>query len=249
MAQLSAIVFIWLVWLAAYYIEGNEFVVPSFWATMKSFGGLLISAGFWSALGYTMLTALAAFAISYLLAAICAAAATLSKFAAEFLKPIIGFLRTLPTLAIVLVLLVWTTPRAAPIIVTVLVLFPLIFSQLTAAIGGVGDDLKEVCRVYKIPPRDRLLKVYLPLAAPPVLAQTGANYSLGLKVMISAEVLAATRSSYGVLMQTARLYADMPSLMALTLAAVIVGAVLNIGLSQFSRLTDKWTKKEGGDAN
>lgn len=239
----------WLVWLVAYFAEGNEFVVPSFLATMESLGDLFATAGFWSALGYTMLTALAAFAISYLLAAICAAAATVSEFADGFLKTVIGFLRALPTLAIVLVLLVWTTPRAAPIIVSVFVLFPLIFSQLTAAIGGVGDDLKEVCKVYKISPRDRLLKVYLPLAAPPVLAQTGANYSLGLKVMISAEVLAATRQSYGMLMQTARLYADMPSLMALTLAAVIVGAVINISLSQFSRLTDKWAKKEGGDAN
>lgn len=248
-ASVTAIVFMWLVWIIAYYAEGNELVIPSFWDTMKNLGGLLVSAKFYGALGYTMLTALSAFAISYLIAGLCAAAASLSKFAREFLRPIIGFLRTLPTLAIVLLLLVWTTPRTAPIIVTVLVLFPMIYAQLSAAIGGVGEDIKEMCRFYKIPPRDRLFKVYLPLAAPPVLSQTGANYSLGLKIMISAEVLASTRSSYGVLMQTARLYTDIPSLMALTIAAVIVGAILDIGLTQLSRLTDKWNKKEGGNEN
>ena len=249
LASVAAIVFMWLIWLIAYYAEGNDLVIPSFSATMKSLGALLVSAKFYRALGYTMLTALASFVISYFLAGICAAAATLSKFAREFLKPVIGFLRTLPTLAVVLVLLIWTSPRSAPIIVTVLVLFPIVYAELTASIDGIGGDIKEMCSLYKVPPRDRLFKVYLPLAAPPVLAQTGANYSLGLKVMISAEVLASTRYSYGVMMQTARLYSDIPSLMALTLAAVIIGAVLNIALSQFSRFTDRWTRKEGGDAN
>ena len=156
-------------------------------------------------------------------------------------------LRTLPTLAVILLLLIWTTPKVAPVIVPVLVLFPMIYSQITAAVSGIDEGLKEMADVYHISKRDRLFKIYLPCASPNVLSQTGANISLGLKIMISAEVLASTYQSLGNLMQTARLYLDTPRLAALTAAAILIGFIVDIAFSQLARITYKWSRKECGN--
>ena len=90
----------------------------------------------------------------------------------------------------------------------------------------------------------KLFKIYLPLVSPNILSQTGPNVSLGIKIRISAEVLANTYKSLGGLMQEARLYVEMPRLAALTLAAVAAGFIFDIALSQLERVTFKWSRKE-----
>lgn len=169
----------------------------------------------------------------------------LSKTFFAFIKPVAAFLRTLPTLAVVLIFLMWTNPVIAPVAVTVLILFPMIYAQITAAAEGVDEGLLEMARVYGLRKRERLFKIYLPLVSPNILAQTGANLSLGLKIMISSEVLANTYNSLGGLMQTAKLYAEMPRLAALTLVAVFIGLIIDVAMSQFERINYKWSIKEG----
>lgn len=234
----------WLVWLIAYFAVANDYVVPSFTDTMKSLGRLLTEASFWTAFGNSLLRTAEAFVVSFVLAAALSALSTVGRGAAAFLRPVMAFLRTLPTLAVILILLLWTSPLIAPVVVTVLVLFPAVYAQMTAAIGDIDGDLIEMAEVYRVPKRTRLFKIYLPLILPNVLSQSGANISMGLKIMISAEVLAGTYRSLGSLMQNARMYMEIPRLAALTLVAVLLGLVLDVGFSQIARVTDKWRIRE-----
>lgn len=232
------------VWLVAYYSVRNDYVIPSVQDTFKSFGECLISGAFWTAFAFTLLRTALASVLSFLLAVISAVFSVLSKTFAAIFKPLIAVLRALPTLAVALILLIWTSPNTAPVIVTVLVLFPISYSQIMAAIGGIDEGLVEMAEVYNIPRKKRLFKMYLPLILPNILAQTGTNISLGLKVMVSAEVLANTYKSLGGLMQTARLYVEIPRLAALTLTAVLAGLLIELAFSCLERTTFKWNKDE-----
>ena len=193
--SVSAIVLMWLVWIISYYSVKNDYIIPSFSATVKSFFLCFAESGFWIAFCMTALRTFAAFAVSFAAAALFAALSVSFKGASAFLKPIMVFLRTVPTLAVILVLLVWTNPEAAPVAVTFLVLFPMIYSQLTAAADGVDKKLLQMVKVYGIKRSDVIRKIYLPQISVSVFSQTGANISLGLKIMISAEVLSLTYRS------------------------------------------------------
>ena len=243
---LSAFAFftMWLIWLIAYYGVKNDYVIPSFIETVKSFGGCLISADFWTAFALTVLRTAVSFIISFSLAAVLVALGAVFDKINAFIKPFIDVMRTLPTLAVILILLFWTTPAVAPIVVTVLVLFPMIYAQLYTAVSGIDGGVIEMAEVYDITKRERLTKIYLPMISPSVLSQTGANISLGIKVMISAEVLAGTYKSMGGLMQNARVYVDMPRLAALTLIAVLAGLFIDLCFSFAESFTFKWSKKE-----
>ena len=252
-ASVVAVFILLAIWTIAYFTERNDYVLPSVWDTAKSLFAFFATPKFWLSLGYTMLATLAAFAVSFALAAIFVCLCETSKFFSEVIKVIVAFVRTIPTLAAILIILVWASfhavPYVAPAAVTVLVLFPLVFSQLLTALSEIDEGILEACKVYEISKRDVIFKIKLPLCLSPVLAQSGANYSLGLKVMISAEVLAMTRHGYGVLMQTARFYPDIPALAALTLAAVFVGGLVNLALSPLNNFGARWKKKEGGYAD
>lgn len=241
-----AVVAMWIVWIIVYYSVSNDYIIPSFQDTFVSlWRDCLAKGAFWTAFGNTLLRTLLAFIISFIIAAALACLCVLSKKITAFLMPFMVFLRTLPTLAVVLLLLIWTNPRIAPVVVTILVLFPMIHARITASIDGIDGGLRQMLKVYNIPKSQAIVKIYLPLIAPHTIPQIGADISLGLKVMISAEVLASTFKSLGGMMQEARLYIEMPRLAALTLIAVFFGLVVDVAFSQLSRLTYKWSKKEG----
>lgn len=242
----SAIAAMWLVWIIAYHQVKNDYIVPSFWDTVKSLGVLLTEADFWIAFGYTLLRTVEAFAVSFVLAAALAVLSSCSKFVQAFINPVMVFLRTLPTLAVILILLIWTNPKVAPIIVAFLVVFPAVYAQIIAAVGDIDRDLIQMAKVYKISKMNRLFKIYVPLVMPNILSQTGANISLGLKIMISAEVLARTSKSLGSLMYNARLVVEMPRLAALTLVAVFAGLIIDVVFTLLTRILCKW-KVGGGE--
>ena len=244
--SILAVIAMWIVWIIVYYSVKNDYVIPSFQNTFTSIWRDCIAKGaFWTAFGNTFLRTLLAFIISFIIAAALACLCALSKKMAAFIMPFMVFLRTLPTLAVVLILLIWTNPRIAPVIVTVLVLFPMIHARLYTAIDGIDGGIRQMIKVYNIPKNQAIFKIYLPMITPEVLPQTGADISLGLKIMVSAEVLASTFKSLGGMMQDARIYLDMPRLAALTLLTVLVGLAIDIVFSQLSRLTYKWSRKEG----
>lgn len=232
----------WLVWVIAYYGVGNPLIVPSFAEAFSSFSGYLGDGDFWLALLNSLLRTFLAFTVSFALAVLFCVLSLSGGGVKAFLKPIIVFVRTLPTMAVILVIFKLTNGNKtlSPVIVTVLVLFPMIFSQLTAAVQGIDAGVKNMAEVYGVGKKDRLFKIYLPLISPSVFSQTGANISLGLKIMISSEVLVNTARGLGGMMQNSSGVGDAAALAALTLAAVAAGLAIEFSFSFLKKINGRW---------
>lgn len=244
-----AVAVIFAVWQIAYACIKNDYILPGIGQTLSQFFALFGDGSFYVALGNTVARTLISFAASFVMAAAFAAlSAVCAPFKATF-ACIISVVRTLPTMAITLMLLIWSSPRVAPAIVTALVLFPMLYSQFIAAIEVVDGNLLEMAKVYKISRRDKLLKIIAPAVAPEVISQVGAGLSLGLKVMVSAEVLSYTLNSFGGMMQQARLYSQMPLFAALTLMCILVGLLLELLSYLLRKLVGRWQVKEGADVH
>ena len=217
--------FLLVCYFVADAIAGNELLVPAFADVCKQVGKLLVSGGFWAALINTLLRTLLALAISFVLALIFALVAYLLPSFASFFTPVVSALRSLPTLAVLLILFVWWGAGDAPVAVAFLSLFPMLYVSILSALSGVDKDLIEMSRVYNVPLSKRIFQLYLPAAAPYVLRETGAALSFSLKLVVSAEVLVNTFPSMGNLMQEARLY-DIAQLFALVGVTFLLGLLL-----------------------
>ena len=97
-----AIVALWLCWIVAYYGVKNDYVLPSFWDACKEMGRLLVSASFWRAFGNTFLRSFWAFLVSLVLGVVMAIGAHLWSGLRAFFAPIVSVLRTIPTMAVIL---------------------------------------------------------------------------------------------------------------------------------------------------
>lgn len=244
-----AIVFMWLVWFIAYKTIKNEYLVPSFSQTMSALLVLLTESFFWKALFYSLLRTVIAFIISFVLAGLLATLCSVIKNATWFVKTIISIVRTLPTMAI-LVLIIYIlnylklSRAIAPVIVAILVLFPMMFAQFQTAINGVDEGLIKAMKVFRLSPKQKVIKVYLPMVCPPIALHIGSNLSFGIKLIISAEVMSNIFTSLGGLMQTASIYEQIPRLIALTLVAVILGLLIELLAHLATVKAFKWAKSE-----
>lgn len=235
-----AVAVMWGVWVAAYFAVGNEYVVPSFTETMRELGALFASGTFWESFGGTLWRTVAGWLLAFAFAVLFAAAGVASKKFRNFFAPFVSVFRTLPTMAITLMLLIWSTPLVAPVIVTFLMLFPVTYAQLMAAYGEIDPQLFEMARVYGVPRREVLCKIAVPGMLPAVFSQAGPNLSLSLKVTISAEVLVSTFRSLGGMMHEAANYLQVAEMFALTILALLVGGLFEFALHFLTRITARW---------
>ena len=183
-----AIVFLFAVWWVAYLSVGNDLLIPPLSDSLKEMGALFGKGVFWKALLSTLWRAVIAFVFSFLLAVIFAVIAYLYPSFGQFFAPIVSVLRSMPVLAVLLVLLSFLNAGNAPIAVAFLSLFPMLYAGILAALSGVDKHLIEVSRVYGTPVWRRVTAVYLPLSSPYILKEGAAALSFSLKLIVSAEV-------------------------------------------------------------
>ena len=230
-----SILLIAVLWTVSAVVVGDGLILPSLSETFGALVGLIKSEGFYTAFFSTMIRSVVAFSISFALAFIAALVSYKYIYAKKFLAPIITIVRTLPTIAVVLLLVVWTNSKIAPVIVTTLVVFPTMYGELSVAFGGIDKDALEMCKVFNVGKKDRFFKVVLPQTAPYFIAAAGSGLTLNIKLMVAAEVLASTARSMGYLLNTSKIYFETATMMALILFTLVVGLIIEGAFSLLSK--------------
>ena len=242
---ISSLIFMWAVWFIAQKTIKNQYVVPTFSQTINALFSVVKQSFFWQALIRTLIKVLISVLVCFILAFSVSILGKIFKTSRVFFKPIMSVIRTLPTMAILVLILIYTNRFTAPIIVASLVLFPLMYAQFNTAFDGIDDGLLNAMKVFKLTKKQRIFKVYLPMVAPSILYNLGGNLSFSIKLIISAEIMANTYMSIGGLLNQADANLEIPTLMALTLFSVILGLLFEFVCHVICSTCFKWTKQEG----
>lgn len=237
---LFSICLILVFWAAASIAVNNKFIMPSIKETLAEFFNLFAETSFYRALGGTLLRTLIAFCISFIIAFGCALLSEKYYVARKIISSIVKITRALPTIAVVLLLMFWASSYVAPIIVTVLVVFPTMFTEISANIRSLDKDQQEMCKVFGVSKKERMFKVIIPQISPELLRSAGAGFSLNLKLMVAAEVIAQTAYSMGYLLNSAKINFETATLLALVIVSVIIGTVIEQALRLIAEKTARW---------
>ena len=240
-----AILAMWAVWLIAYAVVGNDYIVPSFADTMRRLGELLTESFFWRSFGMTLARAVEGWLLAFGCAVVGIAVGALSEKFRFFLGPFVAVVRVIPTLAVTLMLLLWSSANTVPVIVTFMMLFPVSYAQLGAAYRAVDVQLLEMADVYGLSRTDRIFRIAVPQMLPALFSQAGPNLSLAIKVAVSAEVLARTYISMGGILADANGTLEIARMFAVTLVLLISGGLIEFALGHLTRITDRWTHGRG----
>lgn len=219
----AAVIAVW--WIAA-ALYGKRLLFPTPADAVSDLKSELVSIVFWKSFAYSVLRSVIGFAAACALSVLCAYAVKAWRPLRRVLAPVMGILRSVPTMSVILLLVLWAGSRLTPYFVTGLVIFPVLYSGLDAALSAVPQELEETAKLYAGKKGYMFFNVYLPISAPAFLTVAGGAASLSLKLTVAAEVLAQTRDSLGLIMQQTRIFFQIGRLMAVTVVVVLAALIL-----------------------
>jgi len=172
-------------------------VFPTPWATIEYTFILLGQNNTYLHIGSSLLRMIYGFLISALSAII------LGMIVGNFTKvkhvfnPTIVALKAVPTAAFVFLFLVLMGAKNAPILVVVLITFPIVYESVVAGYSHISSS---VLGALKVDGHNALLNnfsVKFPLALPYIIVGLASSFALSFKIEIMAEVISGS-TSYGI---------------------------------------------------
>ena len=191
----AIIVAIW--WILAETRFRLTGIIPTPPETVRIIWEEMQTDSFFRAVFSTMERAFISFFISFVTASVLAVLAHYKKFIDHLLDPFIVLCRAMPTMALVLILLITVGSRMLPIVVAFLIVFPLCYENMRAAIAETDTKLIMMARVFKVPRIQQITGIYIPAMLPLVFSSIVAGFGLNIKVVISAEVMGLPAMSIG----------------------------------------------------
>ena len=173
-----------------------------------------------------------------------AAACTISKTADALLRPLMTVVKSTPVASFVVLALIWIARDWLPVFIALLMVLPVVWSNVCTGIRSADPALLELARVYSWPRGRVLRRVYVPSVRPHFLAALRSGLGFGWKAGIAAEVLTVPHSAIGRMIYESKLYLQTTDLFAWTLAVIL----LSVGLERLVLRALTPRGKGGGSA-
>lgn len=144
------------------------------------------------------------------------------------LKPIVTIFKAIPTMAVILLAIIWLESEFAPILVGLLVAFPLLYENVVQGIVNIDSDLIEMAKVYKVGQGKMIREIYLPSIKSYLLAGVSTALGLMVKIVIAAEVLSQPRISIGTSFQIEKANLNTAGVFAWSIIAILMAATFDV---------------------
>lgn len=170
----------------------SSFVFPGPGRVWKALVGMLASGELVRNMLTSLGRVLVGFAISFVMAFALGILACMKPESDPYYRPILEFLRHVPPMSLIPLLILWCgIGEASKIIIIVLTAFFPIFMNTESGLKSCDRKLLEVGEMLHMSARDQFLKIRLPAAFPSILVgmQIGLGYSW--RAIVGAEMIAA----------------------------------------------------------
>lgn len=227
---------VWLiVWQTASMWIGQEILLVSPVAVLRKLFELVQTASFWQSLACSFLRILSGFLLGMISGVLLAAAASASRRIDELLEPFVQTVKSIPVASFIILVLIWVSPENLSVIISLLMVFPVIYTNAKDGIRSMDRNLTEMAELFAVPLPLRIRYIYASQILP--FFRAGCSLALGLcwKSGIAAEVIGLPENTIGENLYNAKIYLNTPDLFAWTLVIVVVSVLFE---RIFLRLVD-----------
>ena len=216
------IIFIWiLLWQGISLLVGNRILLVGPWETLRALGGLAVTGEFWQSLGWTLLRLLLGILLGTGLGFCVAYLAGRKPLLREFLQPAVHFMKAIPVVSFVILLLIWAGNTWVAFYVVCLVTFPIAYLNMLSGLSALDPKLTEMARVFRMPFGRRFRYVELPQLRPGLSAALALTVGMGFKSGIAAEVIGQALHTIGNEMYRSKIYLETADLFAWTAVVIL----------------------------
>ena len=225
--QTALIALIYLaIWEAVSLLVGKELLLPSPLSTLSRLAVLLTQGETWFYAGLTLLRIMTGYAVGVLLGVLLAVLTARSAFAEALLSPLRAIVKASPVTSFILLALLWLSSDMVPLVISVLMVVPMVWTATAEAILQTDPRLVEMGRLFGLTRWQIVKKIYVPSVLPQFLAACTTSLGFAWKSGVAAEIIALPKQSIGYKLYQSKLRIETPDLFAWTLLIVALSMLL-----------------------
>ena len=228
-----AIAALWIgVWYAVWAIVGMPLLFPSPWAVLKKLFELMGTGAFYIATATSLWNVTKGLLIGIALGCLLSALTALVPLVGDFLRPFMTVVKTTPVASFIILLLLFAGAAKTPSLVTILIVLPIVWSNLDEGLRRIDPKLREVATVYRFPLKKRLTLLVFPSVRPYFSSALKSALGLAWKAGVAAEIIAMPKGTIGTQIGNAKLYLESTDLFAWTMTVILLSFAIEFALSK-----------------
>ena len=220
--RLLSVLFWLAVWHIAAVIVSQRILIVSPVDVVIRLLELLHQPAVWKAGVFSTLRIAGGFLLALASAVVLAMLSSRLKCVKILLEPLVQAFKTIPVASIVIVVLIWVSSRNLSVIISFMMVFPVLYSNLLSSIEDTDWKMLEMAEAYRLSFCSRLRLVYLPQVCPYFLSSASLALGLAWKSGVAAEVIGIPDGSLGELLYDAKVFFATADVFAYTLLIVIL---------------------------
>lgn len=224
-AKAAAIIFWIAVWQAASTAIGQEILLVSPAAVFVRLCELVMQADFWQSVGFSMLRILFGFLLGTITGIVLAGLAACISWIRALIAPAVATVKAIPVASFVILVLIWVPSRNLSAVISFLMVFPILYTNVLSGIESTDEKLLEMAAVFRLSRTRRIRFIYIPQIIPFFCSACSVALGLCWKAGVAAEVIGIPDGSIGERLYQAKVYLDTPDLFAWTVVIIVVSLV------------------------
>lgn len=224
--NLIAVLF-WLgVWYALSQLTNNELLLPGPGVVLSRLAQLALTGGFWVITGTSLLRILLGTVLAVAAGTLLAAACCRLPLLDTLCRPMVTIIKSTPVASFIILLILWVGRDVLPAVIVVLMVLPVVWSNVCAGIRNTDPQLLRTARVFRFSRLRTLRRVYIPSVMPHFLSACRTALGLAWKAGIAAEILTVPAVSIGKRLAESRTYVETVDLFAWTLTVIVCSLLI-----------------------
>ena len=245
--KIALTIVFWLgLWLIVYKIVGLDVLIASPLDVGKRLLEFLPSGDFWLTIFNSFKGISLGYIIGVVIGSIFGIITAFSSTLNTLFKPFLTAVKTTPVVSFIILALIWLDKVSVPIFITMLMVMPVVWANVTSSIVNTDKSLIEMANAYNFGLSKKLKLIFLPSAVPAFVSACKTAVGLGWKAGIAAEVLCTPQNSIGINLRNSQVYIETVDLFAWTVVVIILSLILEKLLVSILDLCFKKIMAKGG---
>lgn len=237
------LVFLIILWEISAIIINNNIYLPRIEEVFSSILLIIKEKSFVKDSLSSFLRSIISFVSALFIAVILGVISTVKKPFREFLKPINAIIKTIPTMVLVVLSLVWFDKDKTPYLVGILIVFPIFYEGIIGNLLNVDYKIIQMCKIYNIKIKEMIKKIYIPVIINFIENNFVSSFSLAFKVVIAGEVHGQPKYGIGSSIQNAKANFDVSKIFGWIIIIAFISIIFDAINMLIRRKANKWRIK------
>lgn len=235
----SIIIFL-AIWQGLALLINNEIYLPKVMVVLRESLNVIKDSLFFVTVGATLYRTLISFILAITLATLLGLLSVIFPKTKIILEPFNAIGKTIPTLVLVVLALIWFNKDVAPYIVGFAIAFPIIYEGVINSVLGIDKEIIEMAKIYEISERVKVKKIYIPTIKNYLIGILVSTFSLVFKVVVAGEVHGQPKFGIGSAVQLEKINFNTPGIFAWILIIALLSIVFEWVNKILKRRINKW---------